>query len=132
MQRNRLALFGVFMALALGPVPAVAHPERGAYGPPGRGAYGPPLRGAYESRPIPPPRPAHDEQNEARREMRAGNIHLLRDIERRVLPTMPGMQYLGPEYDPDAMAYRLKFIRNGRVVFVDVDARSGRLLGRTR
>jgi hypothetical protein len=75
---------------------------------------------------------ARDEQNEARREMRAGNVHSLRDIERHVLPTMPGMQYLGPEYDAQAMAYRLKFIRNGRVVFVDVDARSGQLLGRSR
>ena len=41
---------------------------------------------------------------------------------------MPGMQYLGPEYDPAAMAYRLKFIRDGRVVFVDVDARSGQVI----
>jgi hypothetical protein len=32
----------------------------------------------------------------------AGNVRSLRDIERRVLPTMPGMQYLGPEYDPAA------------------------------
>ena len=46
------------------------------------------------------------------------------NTEQRVLPTMPGMQYLGPEYDPAAMAYRLKFIREGRVVFVDVDARA--------
>ena len=48
----------------------------------------------------------------------------LREIEERVLPSMPGMEYLGPEYDPTAMAYRLKFIRDGRVVFVDVDART--------
>jgi uncharacterized membrane protein YkoI len=26
------------------------------------------------------------------------------------------------------MAYRLKFIENGRVVFVDVDARSGKII----
>lgn len=45
---------------------------------------------------------------------------------------MPGMQYLGPEYDAAAMAYRLKFIRDGRVVFVDVDARSGSILGQSR
>jgi len=64
--------------------------------------------------------------------MRAGTVHSLRDIERHVLPNMRGMQYLGPEYDAQAMAYRLKFIRNGRVVFVDVDARSEQLLGRTR
>ena len=72
------------------------------------------------------------EQNQVRKEMRAGNVRSLREIEERVLPTMPGMQYLGPEYDPAAMAYRLKFIREGRVVFVDVDARSGTVLDQKR
>lgn len=72
------------------------------------------------------------EQGEARKEMRAGNVRSLRDIERRILPMMPGMQYLGPEYDPAAMAYRLKFIREGRVVFVDVDARSGAIINQSR
>jgi hypothetical protein len=71
-----------------------------------------------------------DEQGQVRREMRAGNVRSLREIEQHVLPMMPGMQYLGPEYDPTAMAYRLKFIQNGRVVFVDVDARSGQILSR--
>lgn len=73
-----------------------------------------------------------DEQGSVRREMRAGNVQSLREIERRVLPAMRGMQYLGPEYDPAAMAYRLKFIRDGRVVFVDVDARTGRIIGESR
>ena len=72
------------------------------------------------------------EQNQVRKEMRAGNVRSLREIEERVLPTMPGMEYLGPEYDPTAMAYRLKFIRDGRVVFVDVDARSGAVLDQKR
>ncbi len=72
------------------------------------------------------------EQGQVRKDMRAGNVRSLREIERRVLPTMQGMQYLGPEYDPAAMAYRLKFIRNGRVVFVDVDARSGEVLHQNR
>lgn len=83
-----------------------------------------------------PALPAHAEpggaQVQVRKEMRAGNVRSLREIERRVLPMMPGMQYLGPEYDPAAMAYRLKFIRQGRVVFVDVDARSGGILGQSR
>lgn len=69
-----------------------------------------------------------DAQGEVRRELHAGTVRPLRDIEQRVLPTMPGMQYLGPEYDPLAMAYRLKFIRDGRVVFVDVDARTGQII----
>jgi hypothetical protein len=72
--------------------------------------------------------PRRDEQGEVRKDMRQGNVRSLRDIERRILPTMAGMQYLGPEYDAAAMAYRLKFIRDGRVVFVDVDARSGQVL----
>ena len=73
-----------------------------------------------------------DAQGAVRKDMRAGNVRSLREIERQVLPTMQGMQYLGPEYDPTAMAYRLKFIRQGRVVFVDVDARSGQILRQTR
>jgi hypothetical protein len=83
-----------------------------------------------------PALPAHaepgSEQADVRKEMRAGNVRSLREIEQRVLPMMPGMQYLGPEYDPAAMAYRLKFIRQGRVVFVDVDARSGTVIGQSR
>lgn len=68
------------------------------------------------------------EQGQVRKEMRAGNVRSLREIERRVLPMMPGTQYLTAEYDPAAVAYRLKFIRDGRVMFVDVDARSGEII----
>ena len=75
---------------------------------------------------------AGNEQGEVRKERRAGNGQSVRDIERKVLPKMAGMQYLGPEYDPAAMAYRLKFIQNGKVFFVDVDARSGQVLSRSR
>ena len=75
--------------------------------------------------------PRRNEQGEVRKDMREGNVRSLREIERQVLPAMAGMQYLGPEYDPAAMAYRLKFIRDGRVVFVDVDARSGQVLRQT-
>jgi hypothetical protein len=73
-----------------------------------------------------------DAQGQVRKDMRAGTVRSLREIEQQILPTMQGMQYLGPEYDPAAMAYRLKFIRQGRVVFVDVDARSGQILRQTR
>ncbi|MXO84931.1 hypothetical protein GRI38_02650 [Altererythrobacter aurantiacus] len=71
------------------------------------------------------------EQGEARKEMRAGNQLSLRQIERRILPMMQGAEYLGPSYDSQARAYRLKFIRNGRVLFVDVDARTGKILKRS-
>ena len=72
--------------------------------------------------------PAKDEQGQVREQRKAGNVRSLRQIERKVLPQMEGMKYLGPEYDPAAMAYRLKFINNGRVYFVDVDARNGRII----
>ena len=81
--------------------------------------------------------PAHaaqpqSEQGDARKEMRAGNQLSLRDIERRVIPTMRGAEYLGPAYDNAAMVYRLKFIRDGKVMYVDVDARTGRILRRSQ
>ena len=72
------------------------------------------------------------DQGEARKEMRAGNILRARDIENRVLPRMGDAEYLGFDYDSTAMAYRLKFIREGRVLFVDVDARTGRILRQSR
>ena len=72
------------------------------------------------------------EQGKVRKEMRAGKVLSLREIEQRILPAMPGMQYLGPEYDPAAMAYRLKFIRDGKVSFVDIDARTGAILRQSR
>jgi uncharacterized membrane protein YkoI len=71
---------------------------------------------------------ARDEQGKARKEMRDGNVLPLREIEGRIVPRMRGMEYLGPEYDPDARVYRLKFINSGRVIFVDVDARTGTVL----
>lgn len=73
-----------------------------------------------------------NDQGEVRKERRAGNVRSLREIEQKILPRMEGMQYLGPEYDATAMTYRLKFIRNGRVHFVDVDARNGRVIARSR
>jgi uncharacterized membrane protein YkoI len=68
------------------------------------------------------------EQNQARMDMVAGQVKPLREIEQRVVPRMRGMQYLGPEYDSIAQVYRLKFINKDRVIFVDVDARTGDII----
>ncbi len=65
---------------------------------------------------------------EARRD---GQMLPLREIERRVVPMMAGAQYIGVNYDDDARIYTLKFLRNGSVIWVDVDARSGHIIGRT-
>ena len=73
------------------------------------------------------------DQDSARKEMRAGNVLKLHDIERMVVPQIERggtIQYLTPEFDSRALAYRLKFIDNskGQVIWVDVDARSGRII----
>ena len=60
-----------------------------------------------------------------------GRILPLPEIERRVIPTMRGAQYLGPEVDFDTGVYTLKFLRNGTVIWVQVDGRSGQVIGRT-
>lgn len=72
------------------------------------------------------------DQGAARKGREDGTQLSLRDIERRILPRMQGSQYLGPAYDSTVNAYRLKFIRDGRVTYVDVDARTGRIIGRSR
>ncbi|WP_265571353.1 PepSY domain-containing protein [Sphingomicrobium nitratireducens] len=50
-------------------------------------------------------------------------------IERRVVPRMGGSQYLGPEFRGNV--YRLKFLKGGRVIWVDVNAKTGRIVGRS-
>lgn len=74
---------------------------------------------------------SRSDQGDARREMRAGNQLSLREIERRILPQMRESEYLGPSYDSTARAYRLKFIKDGRVTYIDVDARTGRIINRS-
>jgi len=74
------------------------------------------------------PNPRRGEQNEARQQLMAGKVKSLREIEARILPRMRGMQYIGPEYDPVSQVYRLKFLKDNRVVFVDIDAATGAVI----
>jgi uncharacterized membrane protein YkoI len=69
-----------------------------------------------------------DDQGGAREDVQKGKVKKLREIEAGVVPRMRGMQYLGPEYDSLAQVYRLKFIDKDRVIFIDVDARTGDIL----
>ncbi|MEM6475326.1 MAG: PepSY domain-containing protein [Pseudomonadota bacterium] len=73
-----------------------------------------------------------EEQGEARQQMKAGNQLSLREIERRIKRKMGKAEYVGSAYDKTARAYRLKFVKNGRVMYVDVDARTGRIIKQTR
>lgn len=72
----------------------------------------------------PPPRDA----DRAFQAMREGRSMPLPEIQRRVLPP-PGSEYLGPELNGDT--YRFKYIQNGRVIWIDVDAATGRIKGRS-
>ncbi len=71
---------------------------------------------------------SRSDQASAREQMQAGRAMPISEIERRIIPRMDGDEYIGFEYDPTAQAYRLKFIREGRVIWVDVDARTARIL----
>ncbi len=87
---------------------------------------------ALASAPVVAQEQTRGEQGAARREAQAGNIMRSGEIEARILPTMRDADYLGFAYDSTARAYRLKFIKDGRVTYVDVDARTGRIIGRSR
>ena len=70
------------------------------------------------------------DQDRAFEATREGRSMPLPMIERRVMPFMGGADYLGPEFR--GTTYRLKFMRNGRVIWVDVDAATGRIVSRSR
>ena len=53
----------------------------------------------------------------------------LPQLERRVMPLMPGADYLGPELNGGVT--RMKFMRDGRVIWVDVDGQ-GKIIRRSK
>jgi uncharacterized membrane protein YkoI len=69
------------------------------------------------------------DQDRAFRATQEGRSMPLPQIERRVIPHMGGADYLGPEFR--GRNYRLKFMDNGRVIWVDVDAATGRIVGKS-
>ena len=71
------------------------------------------------------------EQARAYEATREGQILSPRVIEARVTPTMKDCQYLGFDLDFGTGIYTLKFLRDGTVIWVEVDGRSGQILGRT-
>jgi len=76
------------------------------------------------------PRAQSRDQDRAFEATKQGRSMPLPNIERRVMPFMGGADYLGPEFNGDT--YRLKFMRDGRVIWVDVDAATGRILRRSK
>ena len=73
-----------------------------------------------------PPR----DSERAFQERHDGRSMPLPQLERRVMPFVgPGADYLGPEINGGS--YRMKFIQNGRVIWVDVDPSTGRIIRRS-
>ncbi len=62
----------------------------------------------------------------------SGALMSKRAIENGVVPQMKsrGADYIGAEFDEDMGRYRLKFMRDGSVIWVDVDGRTGAVVGR--
>jgi hypothetical protein len=77
---------------------------------------------------------SRDDQANARAEMAAGRNMPARNIERMIVPRYErqGFEYLTFEYDGTAVIYRFKFIKEGRLLFVDADPRTGRVLREQR
>ncbi len=73
-----------------------------------------------------------DDQNEAYQGRRDGALMSLRAIENGIVPRMKarGADYIGAEFDGSTGRYRLKFVREGSVIWVDVDGRSGAIVAR--
>lgn len=75
----------------------------------------------------------HSDQNEARRAMLSGNVMPFSVLKRRVEQQIGGnADYLGSEFIPDRNSYRLKYMRDRNVLWVDVDGRTGDITGWAR
>lgn len=76
--------------------------------------------------------PRRHEQDAARRAMLEGDVMPFSMIKRRVDREFGDATYLGSEFIPEGNRYRLKYVRDGRVVWVDVDGRTGDIIGWAR
>jgi hypothetical protein len=70
------------------------------------------------------------DQDRAFRATTEGQALTYPELKERIAPQMGDAIPLGPEIRGNT--YRLKFIRNGRLIWVDVDAATGRIIGRSR
>lgn len=68
------------------------------------------------------------DQDRAYEKARNGQIRSFGEIRSRVSTRIRG-RFLGCDCDPGAARYRMKYLRDGEVVVVDVDARTGNILG---
>ena len=109
MSLYRTLLLSLCAACAAVATPALARPD------------GEIARLAWDDRPR--------DQDRAYVQKQRGKSMPLPQIEQRVLPRMGGADYLGPEIR--GRNVRMKFLDRGKVIWVDVDPRTGRILGKS-
>jgi hypothetical protein len=68
--------------------------------------------------------PALAGPNDVHDMVRAGEIMPLEAIQRRVVQETRG-EYMGVQFDQASRTYRFRFLREGNLINVDVDARTG-------
>ncbi len=74
-----------------------------------------------------------DEQKAARRAMLDGDVMPFSIIKRRVESQMGDATYVGVAPPPREGIYRMQFLRkDGKVLWVDVDGKTGNIIGRTK
>ncbi len=69
------------------------------------------------------------EQDVLRNGVRAGEILPYQEMRARAQGRVDG-QMIGSEFDPGTGRYRFKFQRGGSVIWMDMDGRTGREVGR--
>ncbi len=67
--------------------------------------------------------------NDVREMVRAGEIMPFETIQRRVMQDAEG-EYVGAQFDQSSRVYRFRFLRDGNLINIDVDARTGERLRR--
>ena len=84
-----------------------------------------------QPQPLPLSVAAQRDQDAALAARRQGRTLPLAEIQRRVVPTMRDAKYLGVDFDSSTAVYTLKFLRDGSIIWVMVDGRSGNVIGRS-
>jgi hypothetical protein len=123
--RNLILLIAAF-GLA---TPAVARDGREARGINRVRDQGREMRGIDRARdPAREPRGLNRlrEQDNAYRATQQGRIRPLPEIRARI--NIPGAEFIGVEFD--GRIYRLKYMRGGEVIWIDVDAQNGQIVRR--
>lgn len=120
MMNMRPAILAVVALLAAGGVPP-AFAQLGGLAP---------IVQLAQNGPPPPGGRYRSDQDAARRAMLDGEVMPFSVLKRRVEAQMGGdADYLGSEFLPERNRYRLKYMRDRNVVWVDVDGRTGDIIG---